>query len=250
MTRSAPKGFDGTAAQWDVLEEELNIEPDLTAESAWAPVRFTLADGARAFDGWSEGETWNGWDVVEVEPSTMIEIALYVYDPQQRCCEHRQSAHKVDPADTRSITVDVADDAPREVTITGEPRCTLCACVAFDDGASNLSTIPLVRGRFSLHGYCTTIERDYSTSKFENAIAERAYAVVMDGMSEDSISDSDGMTVFDHVTTEEDSHVILRYDSLGFVWVEWSGGGAEWVVNGQKHWDYLVREYAQTEEED
>lgn len=211
-------------------------------------VRFFMADAERAFDGWSYGETWNGWDVVEVEPSTMLEIALYVYDPAQRCCEHRREAHRPDPADDRMVSTSNGPD----VLVHGPDRCTLCVCIEYDDGASGLSTIPfdVVHGRFSLHGYCTQIEREeWSTSKFENATAARAYGVVMDGTTEDeSIMDAE-MVIFDHVRTEEDGHVVLRYDSQGFVWVEWSGGEAEWTVNGRKHWDYLVNEYAQTEED-
>ena len=63
---------------------------------------------------------------------------------------------------------------------------------------------------------------DYSKSKYQNATAERAYAIVLDGFAEDSIYDIDGSVVFDLVSTEEDGRVILRYDAQEFVDVETS----------------------------
>lgn len=103
---------------------------------------------------------------------------------------------------------------------------------------------------------------DYSTSRFENATAERAHAVVMDGMAEDTISDGDACTAFDLVTTEDDGAVILRYDSQGFVWVETSERGhnlnaAPADVHGHHgrsrvlcHFEYLRREYEPAELDD
>lgn len=103
---------------------------------------------------------------------------------------------------------------------------------------------------------------DYSKSKFENATAERAYAVTLEGFSEDSIYNADGTVLFDFVATDEDGATILCYDSQGFVWVETSERGH--ALNGKPadvhghygrnrvecHWSYLQREYAIAETED
>lgn len=59
---------------------------------------------------------------------------------------------------------------------------------------------------------------DYSTSKFENAIAEAAYSVMLDGFAEDSIGDVQDSEAYDLVVTDG-RHVIIRSDSQGFVWL-------------------------------
>jgi len=87
------------------------------------------------------------------------------------------------------------------------------------------------------------VHSDYSTSRFENATAERAYEVVLNGFAEDSIDDADGTVIFDLVTTDEDGDVILRYDSQGFVWVEMQAE-APGDPRISAHWCYLAREYA------
>jgi hypothetical protein len=102
---------------------------------------------------------------------------------------------------------------------------------------------------------------DYSKSKYQNATAERAYAIVLDGFAEDSIYDIDGSVAFDLVSTEEDGRVILRYDAQGFVDVETSyrdhaNNGMSADVHGHFgnarvlcYFDYLRREYEPEEAE-
>lgn len=36
--------------------------------------RFALADGERAFEGWSNGELWNGWEMPRFEAGVGVEI--------------------------------------------------------------------------------------------------------------------------------------------------------------------------------
>lgn len=100
--------------------------------------------------------------------------------------------------------------------------------------------------------------RDYSTSKFENETAERAYAVVLDGFAEDSIYDGESVA-FDLVTVDESgpTAVILRYDSQGFVDVEMVERADMADTHGHHgrdrvtcHFDYLRREYATVDNDD
>lgn len=90
---------------------------------------------------------------------------------------------------------------------------------------------------------------DYSKSKYENATAERAYSLTLDGFADESIYDADGTVIFDLVTTDEDGAVILRYDSQGFVWVEMVAE-APGDPRIPTHWDYLTREYANDDTDD
>lgn len=97
---------------------------------------------------------------------------------------------------------------------------------------------------------------DYSTSRYENALAETADEIVLQGGSTDSIYDGEAIA-FDLVRSPQGpndptpdymtDYVILRRDSQGFIWVEWAGSDAEWKVNGSAHWQYLRREYERDE---
>ena len=89
---------------------------------------------------------------------------------------------------------------------------------------------------------------DYSKSKFENEIAERAFEAILDGGSEETIHDEEGVLYFDLVEIEE-GLVILRYDSQGFVWVEYGPEQRSLAHNLFRHWGYLKREYEREEEE-
>lgn len=102
---------------------------------------------------------------------------------------------------------------------------------------------------------------DYSKSKYENATAERAYEAVLGGFAADTIGTED-TAYFDLVTTDEDGAVILRYDSVGFIWVETSERGH--ALNGMPadvhghfgrervlcHFEYLRREYEPAEDDE
>lgn len=90
--------------------------------------------------------------------------------------------------------------------------------------------------------------KDYSKSKFENATAEEAYTIVLDGMAEESIYDGE-MVAYDLVTLDGGRRVILRYDSQGFIWVERE---AEFRgdPNLMPHWRMLEAEYATEDETD
>jgi hypothetical protein len=83
---------------------------------------------------------------------------------------------------------------------------------------------------------------DYSTSKYENAEAEEADAIVLDGFAEASIYDGD-LVAFDLITMPSGRRVILRRDSDGFVWIEKSGE-ARGDPNVSAHWNMLAAEYA------
>lgn len=91
---------------------------------------------------------------------------------------------------------------------------------------------------------------DYSTSKFQNALAEKAHAAVLEGGSDESITDAEGTVLFDLIRDVDGETVVLRLDSQGFVWIEWSGGSAEWAVTGTKHWANLLTEFGQAETDD
>jgi len=99
-------------------------------------------------------------------------------------------------------------------------------------------------------------DTDYGTSRYQNATAERAHAVVLDGFAEESIYVGDSV-MFDLVTTDDDGAVILRYDSQGFVDVEDSEtfdhadragryGRARVIAN----WRSLVEAYADDADDD
>lgn len=77
--------------------------------------------------------------------------------------------------------------------------------------------------------------KDYSTSKFEDAIAEAAYMAVLEGDTDASSGSVDTDDAYDlvtldpeslaatgaDVTTTAGSKVIIRTDSQGFVWTHY-----------------------------
>ena len=92
-----------------------------------------------------------------------------------------------------------------------------------------------------------TSTKGYGTSKYQNRLAERAHAHVMDGDTLDTIYDGENVR-FDQVALDllddgTSDRVILRYDSQGFIDIEWNGSPLEWQVRGQAYWDYLRTEY-------
>lgn len=63
---------------------------------------------------------------------------------------------------------------------------------------------------------------DYSTSKFQDADTERAYAVTLDGMQEDSSGDlSDGVD-WSALVVLDGRCRIIREDAQGFVWTDYA----------------------------
>ena len=46
--------------------------------------RFALADGERAFDGWFNGELWNGWEMPRFEFAVCREILKFLGDERAR----------------------------------------------------------------------------------------------------------------------------------------------------------------------
>jgi hypothetical protein len=118
-----------------------------------------------------------------------------------------------------------------------------------------LTIHPSRHGAHATRKGSVTMTTDYSTSRYQNATAERAYAIVLDGFADDSIIGPGDMCAFDLVTTDDDGAVILRYDSQGFIDVETSErshalNGMPADVHGHYgrarvlcHFEYLRREY-------
>lgn len=89
--------------------------------------------------------------------------------------------------------------------------------------------------------------KDYSKSKFENATAEEAYSIVLDGFAEESIYDGE-QVAYDLVNLDSGRRVILRYDSQGFIWVE-REAEIPGDTNLMPHWRMLQAEYSEEEDE-
>lgn len=53
--------------------------------------RFTLADGGAAFDGWSNGELWNGWEMPRFEFAVCRAILKALGDGQGRFDERAEA---------------------------------------------------------------------------------------------------------------------------------------------------------------
>jgi hypothetical protein len=86
---------------------------------------------------------------------------------------------------------------------------------------------------------------DYSTSKFQDALTESAYAVAGDGFADDTSGDlSDGVD-WSALVVVDGKHVIIREDAQGFVWTDyaedWHGAGR---CSVQRSWDRIAAEDA------
>ena len=83
---------------------------------------------------------------------------------------------------------------------------------------------------------------DYTRSRFENADAEESWCTVMDNGADDSIYEGDSV-IFDLVVLDTGRRVILLYDSVGFIWIEYAG-----VMRGdpgvERHWAALRAEWS------
>lgn len=104
------------------------------------------------FDGFADGETWNGFDVIYVTPEQRETVREHWYTAGTECCPHPLADHVSRP--TGQYVAGYA--------ITTDPECIRCDCLSFDDGASNITAEPVITegpyaGLISLLGYCTTI---------------------------------------------------------------------------------------------
>lgn len=116
-------------------------------------VRWNGADAESPdFDGFADGETWNGFDVIYVTPEQRETVYAHWHTPGAECCAHPLSEHH-----SHGTGQFVSG-----YEITTEPECAQCDCTAFDDGAANITTEPIIdtglyAGMISLLGYCTVI---------------------------------------------------------------------------------------------
>jgi len=60
--------------------------------------------------------------------------------------------------------------------------------------------------------------KDYSMSKYQDELTERAYALTLDGFHEDSSGDLACGVDWSALVVVDGRHVIIRQDEQGFVW--------------------------------
>ena len=70
-------GFQLTVAAQDEPRFRLMAEGE-RAVALFRRGRFSLADGERAFEGWSNGEVWNGWAMPRFEAGVGMEILEFL----------------------------------------------------------------------------------------------------------------------------------------------------------------------------
>jgi hypothetical protein len=76
-------GFQLTVPAQDEPQFRVVVEGEKSA-ALFHRARFSLADGERAFDGWSNGELWNGWAMPHFEFAVCQEILRSLGDEQAR----------------------------------------------------------------------------------------------------------------------------------------------------------------------
>lgn len=68
---------------------------------------------------------------------------------------------------------------------------------------------------------------DYSTSKYQDELTERAYAVTLDGLMDAQVGDLSEGRDWCALVVVDGGHVIIREDAQGFVWCDYSETGLE-----------------------